>query len=341
MLRQSEKTVLFIPALGKGRKMAKVLVIGGAGYIGSNVVKALLEKGHQVAVYDNLSTGQKVNLFEQAEFIEGDILDSGLLFDTLRNGFDAVVHLAAKKAVGESMEKPNKYSINNIQGSLNILMAMAECGVRHIVFSSSAAVYGMPEYLPVDEAHPLNPINYYGFTKLEIEKFMDWYDRLKDMRYVALRYFNAVGYDSEGKIRGKEKNPQNLLPIIMETAAGVRDGMSVFGSDYDTRDGTCIRDYIHVSDLASAHVLAIEKLIEGMPSAVLNLGTGEGTSVKEMIDAAEKVTGKKLNVTYAGRRAGDPATLIASSEKARNLLGWKPQITDIEEIIRTTWNLEH
>lgn len=321
--------------------MAKVLVIGGAGYIGSHVVKALLQKGHEVTVYDNLSTGQRENLFEQAVFVEGDILDSGLLFDTMRQGFDAVVHLAAKKAVGESMDNPNKYSINNIQGSLNILMAMAESGVRHIVFSSSAAVYGMPEYLPVDENHPLNPINYYGFTKLEIEKFMHWYDQLKGLRYVALRYFNAVGYDPDGDIRGKEKNPQNLLPIIMETATGVRNGMSVFGSDYDTRDGTCIRDYIHVSDLASAHVLAIEKLLEGMSSAVLNLGTGEGTSVKEMIDAAEKVTGKKLNVTYADRRAGDPATLIASSEKARNLLGWKPEITDIEEIIRTTWNLEN
>jgi len=323
------------------KKMANVLVIGGAGYIGSHVVKALLAKGHSVTVYDNLSTGQKINLFEAASFVEGDILDSGLLFDTLRGGFDAVVHLAAKKAVGESMENPNKYSINNIQGSLNILMAMAEAGVRHIVFSSSAAVYGMPEYLPVDEKHPVNPINYYGFTKLEIERFMDWYGRLKGLHYVALRYFNAVGYDPDGDIRGKEKNPQNLLPIIMETATGERKGMSVFGSDYDTRDGTCVRDYIHVSDLASAHVLAIEKLIDGMPSAVLNLGTGEGTSVKEMIEAAERVTGKKLNVTYAGRRPGDPATLIASSDKARAILGWKPEITNIEEIIRTTWNLEN
>lgn len=320
--------------------MAKVLVIGGAGYIGSHVVKALLQKGHQATVYDNLSTGQKVNLFEKAEFVEGDILDSGRLFDTMRGGFDAVVHLAAKKAVGESMENPDKYSINNIQGALNILMAMSASGIRHIVFSSSAAVYGMPEYLPVDEKHPVNPINYYGFTKLEIERFMEWYDRLKGMRYVALRYFNAVGYDAAGDIRGKERNPQNLLPIIMEAASGVREGVSVFGSDYDTRDGTCIRDYIHVSDLATAHVLAIEKLMAGMPSAVLNLGTGEGTSVKEMIEAAEKVTGKKLNVKYTGRRPGDPAVLIASSEKARELLGWKPEITNVEDIIRTTWNLE-
>lgn len=320
--------------------MAKVLVIGGAGYIGSHVVKALLQKGHRVCVFDNLSTGQKVNLFDMADFEEGDILDYTRLSEVMRQGFDAVVHLAAKKAVGESMENPNKYSLNNIQGSLNILMTMADNNVKNIVFSSSAAVYGMPEYLPVDEKHPLNPINYYGFTKLEIEKFMDWYDRLKGIKYVALRYFNAVGYDADGDIKGKEKNPQNLLPIIMETATGVRDVMSVFGSDYDTRDGTCIRDYIHVSDLATAHVLAIEKLMEGMPSAVLNLGTGEGTSVKEIIEAAERVIGTKLNVKYADRRPGDPAVLIASSKKARELLGWKPLYTNIDDIIQTTWNLE-
>ena len=320
--------------------MAKVLVIGGAGYIGNHVVKALLQKGHRVCVFDNLSTGQKVNLFDMADFEEGDILDYTRLSEVMRQGFDAVVHLAAKKAVGESMENPNKYSLNNIQGSLNILMTMADNNVKNIVFSSSAAVYGMPEYLPVDEKHPLNPINYYGFTKLEIEKFMDWYDRLKGIKYVALRYFNAVGYDADGDIKGKEKNPQNLLPIIMETATGVRDVMSVFGSDYDTRDGTCIRDYIHVSDLATAHVLAIEKLMEGMPSAVLNLGTGEGTSVKEIIEAAERVIGTKLNVKYADRRPGDPAVLIASSKKARELLGWKPLYTNIDDIIQTTWNLE-
>ena len=224
--------------------MAKVLVIGGAGYIGSHVVKALLQKGHQATVYDNLSTGQKVNLFEKAEFVEGDILDSGRLFDTMRGGFDAVVHLAAKKAVGESMENPDKYSINNIQGALNILMAMSASGIRHIVFSSSAAVYGMPEYLPVDEKHPVNPINYYGFTKLEIERFMEWYDRLKGMRYVALRYFNAVGYDAAGDIRGKERNPQNLLPIIMEAASGVREGVSVFGSDRTGKGSGYLIEYV-------------------------------------------------------------------------------------------------
>ena len=320
--------------------MAKVLVIGGAGYIGSHVVKALLHKGHQVVVYDNLSTGHRENVLDGATLLTGDILDFGSLVDVMKDDVQAVVHLAAKKAVGESMANPDKYSINNIQGALNILMAMNVAGVKNLVFSSSAAVYGMPEYLPVDEKHPLQPINYYGFTKLEIERFMEWYDTLKNIHFVALRYFNAVGYDPEGEIRGKEQNPQNLLPIIMEVATGKRESLSVYGNDYETRDGTCIRDYIHVSDLASAHVLAIEKLLAGMPSAQLNLGTGEGTSVKEMIEATERVIGKKLAVKYVDRRPGDPAVLIASSDKARALLGWKPEITDIDEIIRTTWNLE-
>ncbi len=320
--------------------MAKVLVIGGAGYIGSHVVKALLKSGHGVAVYDNLSTGQKINLFKEAEFIEGDILDTAALQKAMSGGFDAVVHLAAKKAVGESMEKPEIYSTNNICGSLNILNAMVGCGVRNLVFSSSAAVYGMPEYLPIDEKHPFHPLNYYGFTKLEIEKYMEWYSRLKDFRYMALRYFNAVGYDAEGDIRGREIGSQNLLPIVMDVAAGRREKLSVFGRDYETRDGTCIRDYVHVSDLARAHVLAIEKLMAGAESDSLNLGTGKGTSVDEMIQAAEKVVGRKLNVEYAGRRAGDPAVLVASYDKAKKVLGWEPAYTDVEEIIRTTWNIE-
>lgn len=198
----------------------------------------------------------------------------------------------------------------------------------------------MPEYLPIDEKHPLRPINFYGFTKYDIEKYMEWYGRLKNFRYLALRYFNAVGYDAEGSIRGREVGSQNLLPIIMDTAAGRREKLMVFGTDYDTRDGTCIRDYIHVTDLARAHVLAVEHLHEGGCSACLNLGTGRGTTVKEIIAAAEKVTGRKLNVEYAGRRAGDPGMLTASSAEAEKLLGWRPEYTDIEEIIRTMWQLE-
>ena len=316
----------------------KVLVVGGAGYIGSHVAKALMLKGHEVTVYDNLSTGQEINLFKQNRFIKGDILNYPALVEAMR-GQDAVVHLAAKKAVGESMENPMLYSVNNISGSLNILNAMVECGAKYIVFSSSAAVYGMPEVSTIDENVPLNPINYYGFTKLEIEKFMGWYDRLKGIKFVALRYFNAVGYDADGDIRGKEINSQNLLPIMMEVVSGKRDKLKIFGNDYPTPDGTCIRDYIHVSDLASAHVLALEKLNQGMASQSLNLGTEKGTSVLEMLRAVEKVVGRKLPAEFAPRRAGDPAILVASAAKARSLLGWKPQYLDVEKIVQTVYNI--
>lgn len=319
--------------------MVNVLVVGGAGYIGSHVVKALLKGGHKVVVYDNLSSGQKINLFPEAGFVEGDILDYATLSQALK-GMDAVVHLAAKKAVGESMENPKLYSENNITGSLNIINAAVENGVKNMVFSSSAAVYGMPEYLPIDEKHPLKPINFYGFTKYDIEKYMEWYSKLKDFRYMALRYFNAVGYDGEGDIKGREIGSQNLLPIIMDAVTGRREKLCVFGTDYDTRDGTCIRDYIHVSDLAKAHVLAIEYLFNGGESASLNLGTGKGTTVKEIIAAAEKITGKKLNVDYVGRRAGDPGVLTASAALAEKVLGWKPEYTNIEDIVRTTWMIE-
>lgn len=319
--------------------MVRVLVVGGAGYIGSHVVKALLQKGYEVSVYDNLSTGREINLFSEAKFIKGDILDFEKLSEAMQEQ-DAVVHLAAKKAVGESMENPALYAQNNMIGSLNILNAMLKNGVKHIVFSSSAAVYGMPEYLPIDEKHPLKPINFYGYTKLDIERYMEWYGKLKDFHYMALRYFNAVGYDAEGSIKGREIGSQNLLPIIMDAATGRREKLCVFGTDYDTRDGTCVRDYIHVTDLAKAHVLAIEHLLKGGVSASLNLGTGQGTTVKEIIAATEKVIGKKLRVEYVGRRAGDPAVLTASSAKAKEMLGWVPQYTDIEEIIRTVWALE-
>ena len=316
----------------------KVLVVGGAGYIGSHVAKALMLKGHEVTVYDNLSTGQEINLFKQNRFIKGDILNYPALVEAMR-GQDAVVHLAAKKAVGESMENPMLYSVNNISGSLNILNAMVECGAKYIVFSSSAAVYGMPEVSTIDENVPLNPINYYGFTKFEIEKFMGWYDRLKGIKFVALRYFNAVGYDADGDIRGKEINSQNLLPIMMEVVSGKRDKLKIFGNDYPTPDGTCVRDYIHVSDLASAHVLALEKLNQGMTSQSLNLGTEKGTSVLEMLRAVEKVVGRKLPAEFAPRRAGDPAILVASAAKARSLLGWKPQYLDVEKIVQTVYNI--
>lgn len=226
----------------------KVLVIGGAGYIGSHVVKELMAKGHKVTVFDNLSSGLKQNLFKENGFIKGDILKVKDLEKAFGKGFDAFIHLAAFKAAGESMVCPEKYSINNITGTLNILNAAVKFNCLNMVFSSSAATFGEPQYVPIDENHPKNPENYYGFTKLKIEEFMAWYEKLKGLKFAALRYFNAAGYDPEGVLYGLEKNPANLLPIVMEVACGKRDKMKIFGNDYPTRDGTCIRDYIHVTD---------------------------------------------------------------------------------------------
>ena len=314
----------------------RILVIGGAGYIGSHVVHALLQKGYTVRVFDNMSTGRPENLFPGAEFVQGDILDMATL-DQVMKDCDAVVHLAAKKAVGESMTDPATYATNNITGTLNVLNAMAANHVRHFVFSSSAAVYGMPDVPVVDETCPVNPINFYGFTKLEIERFLDWYDRLKGISFVSLRYFNAVGYDADGAVRGLEQNPQNLLPVIMEVATGTRAELSIFGNDYPTPDGTCIRDYIHVTDLASAHVLAIEHLTAGKESQKLNLATGSGHSVLEMLHMTEKILGRPIAHRFAPRRPGDPAILIANADKAAAVLGWHPTHSDLDNIIQTTW----
>lgn len=316
----------------------RILVVGGAGYIGSHVVKSLLDEGMDVRVFDDLSTGQRINLFPKAEFVEGSILDKNALEKAMQ-GVDGVVHLAAKKAVGESMEHPELYAENNLIGAVNLLNAMVKQGVKYLVFSSSAAVYGMPQYPKLDENHPLNPINFYGFTKLEMERLMQWYDRLKGIKFVALRYFNAVGYDAGCNVRGLEKKPQNLLPVIMETLVGERKEMFVFGDDYDTPDGTCIRDYIHVSDLADAHVRALRYLSAGNESQSLNLGTGRGNSVLEMIQTTERVLGKKVNYKMAPRRSGDPAVLMAVSDKATQLLHWTPKQSDLENIIRTTWQV--
>ena len=320
--------------------MSKILVIGGAGYIGSHVVKELLENGFEVVVFDDMSSGQECHLFAEASFIKGDILDEKAIHSAMSQNIDAVIHLAAKKAVGESMLNPEKYAKNNLQGTINILNAMTENNVKHIVFSSSAAVYGVPEYLPIDEKHPKKPMNFYGYTKAAIEELMEWYSQLKDFNYIALRYFNAVGYAADKSITGKEKDPQNLLPIIMETATGVREKFSIFGNDYDTPDGTCLRDYIHVSDLASAHVLAVKKLMNGKKSYCLNLGTGKGFSVKEIVDTTEKIIQKKLNYSFAPRRPGDPAVIIAKADLAKEILGWEASYTNIEDIIKTTWALE-
>lgn len=316
----------------------KVLVIGGAGYIGSHVVKELMAKNHEVTVFDNLSSGLIQNLFKKNEFIAGDILHPEDLDKAFACGFDAFIHLAAFKAAGESMIFPEKYSINNINGTLNILNAAVAHNCLNMVFSSSAATFGEPQYLPIDENHPKNPENYYGFTKLKIEEFMGWYDKLKNLKFAALRYFNAAGYDPEGVIYGLERNPANLLPVMMEVACGKRGKLKVFGSDYDTRDGTCIRDYIHVTDLASAHVLALEYIAKNKKSLTLNLGTGKGITVTEMLEAARRITGKEIPAEYVGRRAGDPAQLTASSKLAKEVLGWEPKYSDVDTLIKSTYD---
>ncbi len=316
----------------------KVLIIGGAGYIGSHVVKEMMKAGHKVTVFDNLSSGLRCNLFPQNDFIYGNILIPQDLEKAFEKGFDAFVHLAAFKAAGESMIEPEKYSVNNITGTINIMNAAVKFGCKKMIFSSSAAVFGAPEYLPMDEDHPKNPENYYGFTKLEIERFMAWYDQLKGMRFAALRYFNAAGYDPEGQIRGLEQKPQNLLPRVMEVAAGMQDKIKIFGTDYDTRDGTCIRDYVHVTDLARAHVMALDYIEKNNKSLKLNLGTEKGTTVKEIIDAARKITGKAIPAKEEARRPGDPAELYTTSKLAKELLGWEPKYSDVDTLVRSTWN---
>jgi UDP-glucose 4-epimerase len=315
-----------------------ILVIGGAGYIGSHVVQEFLEKRHRVTVYDNLSSGLRENLFPEAQFIHGDIHDYSALIQTMKGGYDALIHLAASKAAGESMLNPEKYSRNNIMGTLNILNAATETGIKNIVFSSSAAVYGEPEYLPIDEKHPTRPENYYGFTKLEIERFLGWYEKLKGIRYVSLRYFNAAGYDVKGVIKGLEQNPANLLPVVMETAYDMRPEVRIFGNDYDTPDGTCIRDYIHVSDLAVGHTTALDYICANGVSLTVNLGSETGSSVTDVIETARKVTGKPIPARVVGRRPGDSAKLYASSALARELLGWQVRYSDMETLIKTSWD---
>jgi UDP-glucose 4-epimerase len=316
-----------------------VLVVGGAGYIGSHVARYFAERGLKVDVLDNLSTGTKDNLFPDYSFFEEDILDYKAVAAIMRRGYDAVVHLAAAKAAGESMLKPEKYAVQNLTGTINILNAACEAGVSKLVFSSSAAIYGEPKYLPIDEAHPKEPANFYGFTKLEIERMLEWYDRLKGLKFAALRYFNAAGYDTEGRVRGLEKNPANLVPVIMEVAAGLRPHLDVFGTDYPTPDGSGVRDYIHVTDLADAHYRALLQLDTHAESFAVNLGSERGLSVLEILEAARRITGRPIPAHITGRRPGDPATLVASSAAARKLLGWQAKFSDMETIIATSWRV--
>ena len=315
----------------------KVLVIGGAGYIGSHVTKALLAAKHEVTVFDNLSSGLLINLFPNAGFIAGSIMHPEDIDAAFARGFDACVHLAAFKAVGESMAEPEKYSLNNISGTINILNAASRHGCRNVVFSSSAAIFGTPSYVPIDESHPAKPESYYGFTKLEIERFLRWYDELKGIKFAALRYFNAAGYDVDGDVVGLERNPQNLLPIVMEVAMGWRKELQLFGNDYDTRDGTCVRDYVHVSDLAEAHVNALAYIASKRESLTVNLGSEAGVTVTEMVEAARRVTGKEIPARYVGHRPGDASALYATSALARERIGWNPKHSDVDTLIGSTW----
>lgn len=315
-----------------------ILVCGGAGYIGSHAVHALVEKGEQVVIVDNLQTGHRGALNPAAKFYEGDIRDASVLDKIFtENKIEAVIHFAANSLVGESMEKPLLYFNNNVYGMQVLLEAMVRHGVDKIVFSSTAATYGEPKRVPIHEDDETCPTNTYGETKLTMEKMMKWVSRANGVRYVSLRYFNAAGALPDGSIGEDHKTETHLIPLILQVPTGRRDHITVFGDDYPTPDGTCLRDYIHVVDLADAHVLALEYLRKGGASDIFNLGNGQGFSVKEMIAAAEKATGRSIKVEIGARRAGDPAQLIASSEKARAVLGWKPQFTDVEQVIGTAW----
>jgi len=319
--------------------MKSILVIGGAGYIGSHVVLSFLNAGFEVTVLDNLSSGCQENLFKEARFIHADLQDRVTLAKIFKKPYDGVMHLAALKAAGESMIIPEQYANQNINGTINLLEALSNSKTRILIFSSSAAVYGMPEYLPLDESHPLNPVNFYGFTKLEIERFMEWFFKLKGIHYASLRYFNAAGYDTSGKIRGLEQMPANLIPVVMETATGKRDSVDIYGNDYPTPDGTGIRDYIHVTDLAEAHLKAFSYVFDKGESLIVNLGTGQKCSVLEVVQTASEIIGEKVPYSFTERRPGDPAELYASSDKAEKLLNWKPRFSDLNTIVSSTWDV--
>ncbi|MGL4109670.1 UDP-glucose 4-epimerase GalE [Clostridium sp. LP20] len=315
-----------------------ILICGGAGYIGSHMVAELLENNQDVVILDNLEKGHKDALLGGKLYV-GDLRDKEILNKVFsENKIDAVIDFAAYSLVGESMTEPLKYFNNNVYGTINLLEAMREHNVKYIVFSSTAATYGEPKVIPIAESSDTIPTNAYGESKLLVEKILRWCDHAYGIKFTALRYFNAAGAHVNGKI-GEDHSPEtHLIPIILDVALGNRDKIMMFGDDYDTVDGTCVRDYIHVSDLASAHSLALKRLMNGGDSAIYNLGNGTGFSVKEVVDVARKVTGHPIPAEVAPRRAGDPATLIASSERAIKELGWEPKFNDLETIISTAWN---
>lgn len=315
-----------------------IFITGGAGYIGSHTILALLEAGYRVTVFDDLSTGFIANLPRSVKFIRGNILNFKLLTAAMKGGYEAVFHFAAKKSVGESMINPIKYFDNNISGTINILKAMAANKINKIIFSSTAVVYGSDVKPPFRETMLTHPDNIYGFTKLEIERLLNQLHKTKSLRYAVLRYFNAAGYDLKKRITRLEKDPQNLLPIIMEVAAGKRKKIEIFGNNYPTPDGTCIRDYIHVSDLAVAHLAALHYL-KKHSSLLVNLGSDKGFSVKEVLNKAREITKKKIPAVIAKKRSGDPAILFASSSQARKILNFKPRYSSLDTIIESMWQM--
>jgi len=316
---------------------AKVLVTGGAGYIGSHACKLLARSGYAPVVFDNLVYGHR-DFVKWGELEEGDLCDSARVHEVIaKHRPEAVLHFAAYALVGESVTNPGKYYRNNVGGSLNLLDAMVAGGVKRIVFSSTCATYGVPSVVPIPEDHAQEPINPYGMSKLMVERMLADFEVAHGMRFAALRYFNAAGADPDGEI-GEWHDPEtHLIPLVLDAATGARADIAIFGTDYPTPDGSCIRDYIHVSDLAQAHLLALRHLESGKESLRLNLGTGRGYSVREVIATAEAVTGKKIPVRVAERRAGDPPSLVGDPTQAQKILGWKAELSDLETIVRHAW----
>ncbi len=317
-----------------------ILVVGGAGYIGSHMVRYLLDHDHRVTVYDNLSTGHR-DAVGSAQLVEADLSDFGAIEQTLSvNSYDGVMHFASFIQVGESVVDPAKYYQNNVTNTQNLMDAMVATDTNHLVFSSTAAIFGDPEYIPIDEAHPKAPINPYGRSKWMVEQMLDDYDRAYGLRSARLRYFNAAGAHPSGALGERHDPETHLIPLILQAASGQRQGIKIFGRDYTTEDGTCVRDYIHICDLAAAHDLALNRLIATGQTACYNLGNGQGFSVKEVIDIAKKVSGVDFEVTDADRREGDPATLVADSTRAHRELGWTPEFSDLTTIIEHAWRFE-
>ena len=315
----------------------KVLVVGGAGYIGSHMVARLLQDDVEVTTFDNLSAGYHDSVLG-GKFIEGDLADINLLDNVFsENNFDAVMHFASFIEVGESIISPAKYYLNNVTNTQNLLDAIVKHGVMNFIFSSTAAIFGEPKYVPIDEKHPFKPINPYGRTKLIVEQMLADYDRAYGLKSIALRYFNAAGADPETRIGERHVPESHLIPLVLQAASGRRKSISIFGQDYDTPDGTCIRDYIHICDLCEAHLQAIKALESSYESAVYNLGNGNGFSVKEVIDTAKQVTSRDISIKVAKRRVGDPARLVADAELARKELNWNPVFSSLETIVEHAW----